>query len=324
MKVIIPSAGTGTRLRPHTYTIPKSLIHVAGKPILGHILDRIAVYKPETIVLIIGNMGEAIIEYVKNNYSFNFEFIKQEEQMGLGHAVALARDAIKTGATLIMLGDTIIDWATYFEDKTESFIGVKKVDEPRRYGIVEVGPDGYVARVVEKPAEPVSDLAIVGIYYLTNFELLSNALQELINKDIRTRGEYQLTDALQILITRGFRFKPITVENWFDCGNVQSLITANRYLLNQRHHCRTYADSVIIPPCYIDDTAQIQNSIVGPYVSIGAGVKIDSSIIKESIINPFAQIEKSILTDTIIGQRATVRGSFKKLNVGDSSEMEST
>ena len=322
MKVIIPSAGTGTRLRPHTYTTPKALIHVAGKPILGHILDRLIPYCPEVVVIVIGYMGEAIIEYVCKNYPFIFEFVKQEEQLGLGHAVYQANEVIKEGETLIILGDTIIDWKMEENYKEECFIGVKKVAEPKRFGIVEV-KGVYIKRLVEKPERPLSNLAIVGVYYVTNFELLVSAVQHLIDKNILTRGEYQLTDALQVMVSRGIRIKTVMVEDWHDCGNVQALIATNRYLLDKKHYFKKRGGSIVIPPTHIDDSAEINNSIIGPYVSIGEGAIVESSIIKDTIISPFAQVEKCLLTETVIGQRAIVKGDFEKLNVGDSSQLES-
>ncbi len=323
MKVVIPAAGTGTRLRPHTYTVPKSLIYVAGKPILGHILDRLAPYDPESVVLIIGHMGDAIVDYVRKHYPYRFEFIRQEEQRGLGHAVYQAKDIVKNDEALIILGDTIIDWQVDDDFRRECFIGVKKVAEPGRYGVVEI-VGGYVKRLVEKPEKPPSDLAVVGVYYVTDFSLLAKAVEHLIDKDIQTRGEYQLTDALQFMVSQGVRLRPVTVEEWHDCGNVPSLVIANRYLLDRSHYFKKRTDSIIIPPCYIHDSAQTTRSIIGPYVSIGEGAIVDSSIIKDSIINPFAQVERVLLTDTIIGQKAVVHGAFEKLNVGDSSEMEST
>lgn len=323
MKVVIPSAGTGTRLRPHTYTVPKSLIYVAGKPILGHILDRLIPYKPELVVIVVGYMGDAIVEYVKKRYSFKFEFVKQEEQHGLGHAVYQAKAAAGSGETLIILGDTIIDWQMATSFRKECFIGVKKVDEPKRYGIVEI-EDEYIKCVVEKPDKPPSDQAIVGIYYITDFKLLVSAIDHLIEKKILTRGEYQLSDALQVMVKRGISIRAVKVDEWYDCGNANSLIEANRYLLNKNHYYSKREGSIIIPPCYIDDSADLKESIVGPYVSVGAEAFIGCSIMKDAIVNPYAQVKNMLVTNSIIGEKAIVKGTYKRLNVGDSSEMVTT
>jgi len=320
MNVIIPVAGEGVRLRPHTNIIPKSLLYVAGKPILGHILDSLKPLNISKLVLIIGAKGEAIVQYCKN-YSHNFKFVKQEKRLGLGHAIYLGAKCLK-GATMVLLGDTIIDCNfKKITVKPTNILAVKEVTEPRRFGIVEVAGNN-VLDVVEKPDIPKSNLAIVGLYYFKEIEKLSYAIAYNMKKGIKTKGEYQLTDGLRHLIKKGEKFKIVTIDNWFDCGTSESLIETNQHLLKNNHHYKKRKGVLIIAPVYIPNSVEISNSIVGPNVSIGENVVIKDSIIKDSIINRGAFVENGILSKSIIGERAVVKSGFKKLNVGDSSIIE--
>jgi len=325
MKAILPVAGAGTRLRPHTHTQPKALVHVAGKPILGHILDRLLPVGVEEVVLIVGQWGERIAEYVRTAYPrFKVTAIEQPERKGLGHAVYMAREAVSPAEpVLIVLGDTIFRADLEAALKPgHSTIGVRRVEDPRQFGVVEL--DGArVRRLVEKPADPPSDLAVVGIYYIRHSGLLFDCLREIIEEDIRVKGEYQLTDGLQRMIERGEPLYTFPVENWWDCGNPATLLKTNRELL-------TLADpppadipgSIIIPPVVIEEGARIVHSVIGPYVSVAAGAEISHSIVRDSIINEGAAVADCLLEGSLIGHKATVRGSFTRLNIGDSSSMQ--
>src|SRR5690606_35092894 len=224
MKAILPVAGVGTRLRPHTHTQPKTLVHVAGKPILGHILDRLLPVGVDEVVLIVGQWGDRVVEYVQGAYpQFKVTAIEQAERKGLGHAVYLAREAVPPEEpVLIVLGDTIFqaDLKAAFQPG-RSTIGVRRVADPRQYGVVELDGD-RVRRLVEKPANPPSDLAVVGVYYLRKSGLLFDCLQEIIDAGIRVKGEYQLTDGLQRMIEKGEPLYTFPVENWWDCGNPET------------------------------------------------------------------------------------------------------
>jgi len=321
MKVIIPAAGVGTRLRPHTHTIPKPLLHVAGKPILGHILDRVEKLDPEETHIITGFMGDKIKEYVAEKYKPKTNFIEQKKLSGLGYAVHLALEQIDAGPVLIILGDTVVETDMQaFLKSGDNVLGVLNVDDPKRFGIAEL-KDGIVVGLVEKPEQPKSNLAIIGLYYVSDSALLKKQLNRLISEDRRTRGEYQLTDALQGMIEDGVRFKPYTVSGWYDCGKRETLIATNRHLLDSLPAPRPIEGSLIIPPAYIATSAKIVGSIIGPYVSVSDEAVVQDSIIQNSIVGYQAEVYKARLTDSLIGHNARVMGEYRVLNVGDSSEI---
>jgi len=325
IRAIIPAAGVGTRLRPHTHTMPKALIHVAGKPILAHILDDLVELGVTDVVLVVGHMGDHIREFVDSHYpALHRAYVEQPERLGLGHAVRLTRQHVIGHPVLIVLGDTIFraDFSGIVSDG-DSRIGVKEVEDPRRFGIVEV-KDGVATRLVEKPDHPTSNLAIVGVYYITDSPLLLVALDSLVARDLRTKGEYQLTDALQIMIERGHRIRPFTVEAWYDCGKTETLLETNRDLLERKAEpppARSFKDTVIVPPVAIDPTAEVSHSIVGPHVSIAARAVVREAIVRDAIVNQDAVVEQVLLEGSVIGDNALVRGTFRHLNVGDSSEV---
>lgn len=323
MKVIIPVAGVGTRLKPHTHTVPKVLLQVAGKPILGHILDEFKDLSITEVILVVGYLGERIVGYVRGNYSLRVNCIEQKDRLGLGHAIWMTREFISLKEPLlIVLGDTIFKTdlsSVIYGDK--SLIGVKEVDDPKRFGIVET-ENGWLKRVVEKPAKPSSNLAITGIYYITNPSLLFECLSNIIEGEIKVKGEYQLTDALQLMIEKGERIGIFHVDGWYDCGKVETLLATNRELLKMSKRLYDVKGSLVIPPVFIADSDKIENSIIGPYVSIAGGTTIRRSIVRDSIINENAFVEEVLLNNSIIGDSAVVRGRHKKLNVGDSSEVD--
>ena len=322
MKVIIPAAGAGTRLRPHTHTTPKALVQVAGKPILGHILDRLSVLDVAEFIFIIGYMGEKIKNYVDTHYCFKTTYVEQKQRLGLGYAINLARDCVDGQPVLITLDDTIleVDLTTIVQDACSS-IGAREVDEPKRFGIIEL-ENGFIKRLVEKPENPPTNIAIVGVYYIQNSPLLFECLQEIIDKDIRTQNEYQLTDGLQLMLEKGEKMKAIPIDGWYDCGKPESLLATNRYLLRKQSNHYNLSDSIVIPPIYIADTAEIKNSIIGPFVSIADGSQINRAIIQDTIINENAKVENVLLNESLIGENAIVSGRYNRLNVGDSSQIE--
>jgi glucose-1-phosphate thymidylyltransferase len=320
LKVIIPVAGIGTRLRPHTHTAPKGLLHVAGKPILGHILDRLKTLDISEIIFIIGFLGEKIADYVKKNYDFKSRFVYQEQLRGLGFALNLVSPRIKKDEPLlIILGDTIIETNLgSVLKKNQNALGTHWVDDPRRFGIVEM-EKGWVKRLVEKPEHPTSHQAIVGVYYITNTSLLKECLNEIIRKNIKTRGEYQLTDALQLMINQGAKFSTFNIEGWYDCGKPETLLETNQHLLQKTKLKRKIPGSVLIPPVYVSPTSKIIDSVVGPFVSVADDAVIRNSIIRNSIVGEEAEINFCLLESSLVGIGAEVNGTFQKLNVGDSS-----
>ncbi|MCX7908927.1 MAG: sugar phosphate nucleotidyltransferase [Ignavibacteria bacterium] len=322
MIAVIPVAGIGSRLRPHTYFLPKVLLNVAGKPILQHILDSLLSIGIDKYVIVTGHLGDDIEKFVRSKYSFNVEFVSQTEPLGLGHAIWCASEYFGDQPLLIVLGDTIFDadikQVLTFE---ESSLGVKKVSNPERFGVVVTDENGYIKRLVEKPETYVSDLAIVGIYFIRNSTLLKECLDELLQKQIKTKGEFQLTDALQLMLEKGEKFKFFPVEGWYDCGKPETLLETNRFLLSRNPHYRSIEGSVIIPPVYIDNDARIINSVIGPYTTVASGAIVKDSVVKDSIISDEARVESYLLEKSIIGNNAIVKGTFFKINVGNSSEI---
>jgi glucose-1-phosphate thymidylyltransferase len=323
---IIPVAGVGSRLRPHTHTVPKALINVAGKPMLAHILDELDALGIREATLVVGHMGDLIRHFVEHHYRhFDVRYVEQLDRQGLGHAVHLTRGAQPGRRLLIVLGDTIFraDFGEVIASPV-SLIGVKAVDDPRRFGIVEIAAGNRVTRLIEKPEQPTSNLAIVGIYYIANGDALYACLDELIRRDLRTRGEYQLTDALQLMLERGEKMGVFHVQGWYDCGQPETLLATNRALLDMQGGGGGTADGtgVVLAPVAIDPSATIISSIIGPHVSVAAGAVVRNSIVRNAIINESAIVEDVLLDASVIGDHAVVRGAFKKLNVGDSSEVE--
>jgi Nucleoside-diphosphate-sugar pyrophosphorylase involved in lipopolysaccharide biosynthesis/translation initiation factor 2B, gamma/epsilon subunits (eIF-2Bgamma/eIF-2Bepsilon) len=320
MEVIIPAAGYATRMRPLSHTRPKAIMPVAGKPIIGHILDEIEGINPDVIHLIIGENGMSIYEYVESR-GFNVDYVIQREMLGLGYAVSLAEGLVKSDKVLIILGDTPFKMSNLNDEiKKGDFIAVKEVSDPRRFGIVKV-EGGKILDMVEKPKNPPSNLAIVGIYYITKAKLLFDSLKHIISQDIRTKGEYQLTDALREMIRRGHNFRPVEVEEWLDCGTLDQTIISQRELLKYNQHYVSRETVTIIEPVWISDQADIRNCVIGPNVHIDAGCKIKNSIISNSIIYPNCTIEDSVLNDSIIGESCEVRGFVGSLRIGDHSHV---
>ena len=323
MKVIIPLAGFGTRLRPHTYTKPKPLVNVAGKAVLGHILDKLAGLNVEEIIFITGYLGEQIEAYVSTHYDFPARYVEQKELKGQAHALYLAREYVR-GPVLIIFVDTIFetDLTDLERITTDGILYVKEVEDPRRFGVA-VLEDGRVTRLIEKPTTMEHNLAVIGVYYLRDAEWLMQAIEELIARDIKTQGEYFLADALQLMIDQGANLIARRLEVWEDCGKPETLLHTNRYLLDHGHdQIAPTENSIIIPPVYIAETATVVNSIIGPYVTIANEAVIKHSIIRDSIIDERSHIEGAMLSGSLIGRDARVTDSFERLNVGDSSQVD--
>lgn len=322
MRAIIPVAGFGSRLRPHTHSLPKVLLNVAGKPILAHILDELIKQKIDKLTVITGYKGDMIEEYVTQNYDFDAEFVEQNELLGLGHAIWTAAPTFGDDELMIILGDTVFDADLSLASKNGiSSLGVKQVADPSRFGVVVEDSDGKIEKLVEKPQKPISNLAIVGIYYIKNGQMLGECLQELIDKNIRTKDEYQLTDALQIMINRGEEFETFPVEGWHDCGKKDTMLATNQFLLERYNNDYKLKDSIVIKPSFIGDNVDIKNSVVGPYASIASGSKVTNSIIKNTIISENANVSNISLENSIIGNNTIVEGKKIELNLGSNSEI---
>jgi len=328
VRAIIPVAGYGTRLRPHTHTQPKALMHVAGKPILAHIIDELAGAGVDEIVLVVGHLGEKIEAYARERYGhLRLHFVVQEEPLGNGHAVYVAREHLDGSPVLVIFGDTIIkgDLPALLGSR-ESLAGVKEVEDPRRLGVVELDSQGHITRFIEKPLRPATNLALIGVYHIRNSRALGAALDRLIREDRRARGEFWLADGLQLMVEAGERMRIFPMEHWYDCGTAEALLQANHALLELAGPgaARTSDTSIVLPPSYVSPAAEVQGSVVGPHVSIAEGARVVNSVIRDSIVNAGAEVEDALLEHSIVGERAVVKGRPARVNVGDSSAIEVT
>ncbi|MBS1518396.1 MAG: NTP transferase domain-containing protein [Bacteroidetes bacterium] len=332
MKVIIPVAGFGTRLRPHTLTNPKVLLNVGGKPMIFYIIDQLIKDKIATsIILITGFLGDKIKDYLDSTFDFKFDYVVQDEAKGLGHAVLCAKPVFKNrnDEVLIILGDTLFDVdLKRMISSGDSVIGVKKVDDPRRFGVVEKDGSGYIKRFVEKPSSSKvspSNEAIVGLYYLKNSAKLFRSLEHIMKNNITVKGEFQLTDALENMLSENEKMKTYDVHGWLDCGKPETLLETNRYILKKRNKkiTKEYPNSKIIHPVFIGKNADISDSIIGPYTTVNDNCIIRNSIIKDSILEKDVSIENCIIEDSIIGEGAVVKRDIHKINIGNNSEYKS-
>jgi len=343
MQIIIPLAGLGSRLRPLTYTTPKPLVQVAGKTVLGHVLDSLQGMPIEDVVFIVGYLGEQIEKYVKDNFpQFRSHFVRQEELNGQSPAIALTRHIIVRDV-LIIFGDTVVEADLTGLDAIDhdGVIFTKEVDDPRRFGVVKMEGE-FITRFVEKPRQFISNQAVGGVYYLKDSGRLFAAIDEQIERKVALKNEYFLADALQIMVDCGAKLSTRLLASWYDCGTTASLLDTNRYLLQKLvQDGKDYNGCMIIPPVGIAPSAKIVNSIVGPHVSVGEnvvvsdsrigpfvsiadGCEISNSIIQDSILNQNSQIENRVLARSLIGNAARVKGTFDRLIVGDMSEVDSS
>jgi len=321
MKVIIPVAGEGKRLQPHTFSLPKVLLHVAGRPVLAHILDPVAKLKLEEVIFVIGFKGELIKQYIQQNYDFKAGFVFQERLLGLGYALHLALETIENGPVLVILGDTIVECdLQQFTSAGDFVLGLRQVDDPQRFGIAQIS-DGHVVSLEEKPHQPKTNLALIGLYYFKESADLKKKLNRLVKSGQLTSGEIQLTDALQEMIEAGTRFIPYEVQGWYDCGKKETLLQTNHHILQKLPPPPDVDGSVLIHPVFVAPTAKIVNSVIGPNVSIADGAVVENAIIRNSIIGYEARVVNVILEDSLVGQKAVVSGEKKVVNIGDFSQV---
>lgn len=328
MKAIIPVAGAGTKLRPHTYTQPKALIPMAGKTVLSIIIDQLKDAGINEFIFIVGYLGEKIQDYVATNYpDIQAHFVRQNNREGIGHALRLTRPVVGGDEVFIVLGDTICEYdVAAVLANPNSMVGVKKVDDPREFGVVEFNSEGTMTHVVEKPQIPKSNMALVGVYKIRESDQLFECLDDNIRNGIRTHGEYSISDALDCMIRKGVKIVPFKVESWFDCGKKETLLESNATLLKKFgdkvicHEC--YENTVIIQPVSIGPGCTIRNSIIGPNVTIGENTTVDSSIIRQSIIGTYANLFDIVLDESLIGSDTSIRGESRTLNIGDNTNID--
>ncbi|MDB5196173.1 MAG: glucose-phosphate thymidylyltransferase [Flaviaesturariibacter sp.] len=329
MKAIIPVAGAGTKLRPHTYTQPKALIPLAGKTVLSIIVDQLKNAGINEFIFVVGYLGEKIQDYVRYNYlNINAHFVQQNDRQGIGHALRLTKDIVKDDEVFIVLGDTLCEYDIDAVLHSEhSMLGVKKVDDPRSFGVAEINCDtNSVSHVIEKPQIPKSNLALVGIYKIKETNLLFECLEANMNQGLKTHGEFSLTDAIDCMIRKGAQFKPFKVDSWFDAGKRETLLESNATLLKKfggsMMTSHAYENTVIIQPVRIGKGCDIRNSIIGPNVTVGDNTTVDSSIIKNSIIGSFSNLFDIVLDYSIIGSDTGIRGETRTLNIGDNTDID--
>ena len=333
MKIILPMAGLGTRLRPHTWDVPKPLVPLAGKAMIDHVLDRLLVLEPEEIVCIVGYRGEQIERYLRARYTVPFRFVRQPEMRGQADAIGLTRGLV-AGDALVMFADTIFeaDFGPLRDLPARGIDGaiyVKEIADPRRFGIAVLDGDGFATHLVEKPEQPVSNLALVGIYYFAEMAPLYRAIDALVASGKTLKGEYFLADAVQLLIDGGQRLITLPIPVWEDCGQPAELLQTNRYLLGlaDPRDTATLApsgDSLFIPPVAIDPSATLRRAVVGPHVSVGAGATLDGVVIADSIVGDGVSLTDTVVTGSVLSAQAAVRGTPQRLNLGATTRIRTT
>jgi glucose-1-phosphate thymidylyltransferase len=329
MQIIVPAGGFGTRMRPHTWSKPKPLVPVAGKPSIAHILDSFAGLPVSKVILITGRNGEMLRDYVREHYSFQVESVEQKVMRGQSDAILLAEPEINRDEDLFTIfSDTLFeaDLSEIGRLDADGAAFVQEVPDPSRFGIAVSNAEGYITKMVEKPAEPLSHDAVIGLYYFKKAGQLYDAIHEQVERGIMLKNEYFLADAIGVMIEHGARIKVLHVSVWEDTGTPDAILHSNRYLLRKGQASGPQAPYVqgtalIVPPCFVAPDAQIEHSVVGPYASIGAGSRITDSVVRDSIVGDKAQVRAAILSSALVGDRAVIEGGFQKLNVGDDSSL---
>lgn len=327
MKVIIPLAGKGTRLRPHTHITPKPMLKVAGKPVMSYVLDELKkLGNVEQVIYITGHLKEKVEEYARAEMDVASVFIEQKVQDGTAGAIALAKDYVDQ-PVLIIFVDTIFD-ADLSKVKSvdaDGIIWVKEVEDYQRFGVVVTDKDGNMTKIVEKPKTPISKRANIGLYYIRNWKLLYEGIDWVL-KQPKNQGEYFLTDAFQYMIDKGAKIRVIDVEGWYDAGKIETMLETNEAMLKRgrARKPKSAGDSTIIDPVYIEDNVTLRKSKVGPNVSIGAGSVLDGVEVSNSIVGAEAKITKSVLRNSLVGDYAIVEGVKGEMTIGDHSEVRSS
>ena len=323
MDIILPVAGLGTRLRPQTWSKPKPLVSVAGKTILEHVLDRLYPTNPDRVVFITGFMGDAMEKWARKNLTLPLAFVEQTEMLGQTDAIIRARD-ISRDDGLILFPDALFeaDFSVIESSDADVIMFTKEVEDPSALGVAVV-EGGRIVKLVEKPREPISNLAVIGIYYVRSLPALYAAIDKQMERGIRTKNEYFIADAIQIMIDEGAKVVSAPVTMWEDCGNVEALLATNRILLEGGgSRVETRGDSIVIHPSAVHESAVIERSVVGPYASIAADCRIVNSVVSDSILETGAQIESTNIVRSIVGLKGMARGRAATVNIGDASSVD--
>lgn len=334
MKIIVPMAGRGSRLRPHTLTVPKPLIPIAGKPIVQRLVEDIAQVCNETvdeIAFIIGDFGSKVekdLISIAESLGAKGTIYHQEEALGTAHAILCAKESL-VGNIVVAFADTLFKANFTLDNSADGIIWVKQIENPSAFGVVKLNDNNEITDFIEKPDTFVSDLAIIGIYYFNNGEQLSHELQFLIDNSIMEKGEYQLTNALENMKSKGVKFKPGEVTEWLDCGNKDVTVNTNNKVLslNKEYNIipesNKFVNSVIIPPCFIGDNVTLKDVVIGPHVSVGNGSKIEKCVIENTIIQEESVLSNSVIKNSMIGNKVIYNGRAKDLSIGDFTVIQS-
>jgi glucose-1-phosphate thymidylyltransferase len=329
MKIIIPMAGMGKRMRPHTLTTPKPLIPIAGKPMVQRIVEdiiKVCDEKVDEIAFVVGRFGKEAEENlvkVAESLGAKGSIFYQDTPLGTAHAIMCAKECV-TGKVVVAFADTLFKADFKMDSSKEGIIWVQKVEDPKPFGVVKIDGNDTITDFVEKPQEYVSDLAIIGIYYFKDGDYLRKELQYLLDNDIKEKGEYQLTNALENMKSKGTRFSPGKVTEWLDCGNKDATVYTNSRILEfNKDKTRTTkfsnVNSKVIEPCYIGEGVQLINSTVGPYASIGNNTIIESSVVENCIIQTNSKIKNAELTNSMVGNFAEFSGKSNDVSISDYS-----
>jgi glucose-1-phosphate thymidylyltransferase len=336
MKIIVPMAGRGSRLRPHTLTVPKPLIPIAGKPIVHRLVEDIAKVleeKIDEVAFIIGvDFGEKVetdLKRIAGAMGAKCSIYYQDKPLGTGHAIMCAKDSLN-GPAVIAYADTLFKADFTLDKEADSVIWVKQVDNPSAYGVVQLNEKKQIVDLVEKPKDFVSDLAVIGIYYFKDVSVLKGELQTVLDNNIISGGEYQINDGIKAMKSKGFTFVPGKVEEWMDCGNKDVTVDTNGRMLKFLHQdgeklisgSIKITNSEITEPCFIGENVELMNAKIGPNVSIGDGCKVKDSTIKNSLIQEFSEIRNATLNNAMIGSFAKFNGEFTQISIGDYSVLE--
>ena len=338
MKIIVPMAGRGSRLRPHTLTVPKPLIPVAGKPIVHRLVCDIAkvLGEPiEEVAFILGDpafFGDDVVESLMElayELGAKGSIYRQDEPLGTGHAIMSAKESL-SGPAVIAYADTLIRADFNLDKSADSVIWVKQVEHPEAYGVVKLNEDNHIVELVEKPESFVSDLAVIGIYYFKDVGVLKHELQHVLDNDITHGGEYQINDGIKRMMEKGMKFVPGKVDEWMDCGNKNVTVETNQRMLGflEKDGEELVSNSVktenanIIEPCFVGENVVITNSTVGPYVSLGANTVVENATIKNSLIQSNSRISNANLDNAMVGNHVVFDGKFETISIGDYSVLE--
>lgn len=335
MNIIVPMAGRGSRLRPHTLTVPKPLVPVGGKPIVHRLVEDIAAVctdKIDEIAFVIGDFGDAVekeLLEVAAKLGAKGSIHYQEQPLGTAHAVLCAKEKLE-GPVVVAFADTLFKADFKIDPNDDGILWVKQIEDPSAFGVVKLNPAGEIVDFVEKPKEFVSDLAMIGIYYFKDGERLRKELEYLIDNNIIKGGEYQLPDALRRLTESGYKFKPGEVSEWLDCGNKEVTVHTNQRVLeydlakgiNLVAASSKQTNAIIVEPCFIGENAVIENSVIGPHVSIGANSVVSNSVIVNTNIQSNTTIKNANIHNSMIGSFATYNGLARDLSIGDYSTIQ--